>query len=245
MNENLTELIVVLDRSGSMSSVRDDAIGGFNTFLKAQQEAVGEAKITVVQFDTVLEFYATDADVKNVAPLTTNSFVPRGTTALYDAVGLAIDNTGKKLAKMDEKDRPGKVLFAILTDGKENASSKYSGTQIKSMIAHQRDVYKWDFLFLAAGEGAFMEAEAIGMHLNKTMKFTNTGANQTKSFDMLATYAVNSRSLSREAYASYSSAVDLQAAFDGTADLDTTATADPKIKESKESKKTKDAVSSV
>lgn len=213
MKEDLTELVVVLDKSGSMSTVISDAIGGFNTFLKAQQEAPGEAKITVVQFDTVLEFYATNADVKSVKPLNEKTYVPRGNTALYDAVGIAIDETGKRLAALDEKDRPSKVIFAILTDGEENSSSKYTGKQVREMLAHQRDKYNWDFVFLAAGEGAFKEAENFGMSMSKTLSFMNTGANQKKSYETLTAYAVNARSMDASEYKIYSSSVNLQDEF--------------------------------
>ncbi len=222
MKEDLTELVVVLDKSGSMGAVVNDAIGGFNTFLKAQQEAPGEAKITVVQFDTVLEFYATNADVKSVQPLDNKSYVPRGSTALYDAVGETIDKTGQRLASMKENDRPSKVIFAILTDGEENSSKEYSGAQVKKAIEHQREKYNWDFIFLAAGEGAFKEANAIGMDLNKTIRFANTGENQTKSYEVLANYASVSRSMSAADYMSFSSTVNLQSAMDGDASIDTT-----------------------
>jgi len=227
MNENLTELVVVIDRSGSMEPVANDAIGGFNTFLKAQKEAPGEAKMTVVQFNTQLEFYAVNADVKSVNPLDTKTYTPEGGTALYDAVGLAIDETGKRLAAMEEKDRPSKVIFAILTDGEENSSKKYTGGEIKKMIERQRDVYKWDFVFLAAGEGAFKEAEHIGMQMSKTMRFANTGANQSASYDTLAFYASNSRSMKSADYEKFSASINLQSVMSDV--LDNKVTADTKV----------------
>lgn len=223
MNENLTELVVVIDRSGSMEPVANDAIGGFNTFLKTQKEAPGEAKITVVQFNTQLEFYAANVDVKSVNPLDTTTYVPEGGTALYDAVGLAIDETGKRLAAMKEEDRPSKVIFAILTDGEENSSRKYAGGEIKKMIERQRDVYKWDFVFLAAGEGAFKEAEHIGMTRSKTMKFANSGVNQTASYDTLAFYASNSRSMKSADYEKFSASVNLQSVMSDVLDHKVTA----------------------
>jgi len=227
MNENLTELVVVIDRSGSMEPVANDAIGGFNTFLKAQKEAPGEAKITVVQFNTQLEFYAANVDVKNVQPLDTKTYSPEGGTALYDAVGLAIDETGKRLAAMQENDRPSKVIFAILTDGEENSSKKYVGSEVKKMIERQRDVYKWDFVFLAAGEGAFKEAEHIGMQMSKTMRFANTGANQSASYDTLAFYASNSRSMKSADYEKFSANINLQSVMSDV--LDNKVTANTKV----------------
>jgi uncharacterized protein YegL len=219
MKENLTELVAVIDKSGSMASVVNDAIGGFNTFLKAQKEAPGDAKMTAVLFDTTFSFYAANVDVKDVQPLTSRDYIPAGGTALYDAVGKTIDEVGKKLAAMKEEDRPSKVIFAILTDGEENQSQKYSGSKIKKMIQTQRDTYKWDFIFLAAGEGAFKEAGIMGMDLSKTMNFSNTGTNQTKSYNTLTSYVTASRRLNSEDYTAFSSSVNLQSAMNDTVDL--------------------------
>ena len=227
MNDNLTELVVVVDKSGSMGSVRNDAIGGFNVFLDAQKKAPGDARMTIVLFDTTFAFYAANVDVQSVKNFDDTSYVPNGGTALYDAVGKTIDEIGKKLAAMKEEDRPAKVIFAILTDGEENSSHSYSGGKVKDMIAKQRDVYKWDFVFLAAGEGAFKEAEAMGMARGKMMKFANSGENQSKSYDSLTSYVSNSRGMDASSYALFSKSVNLQSAFDGTEDL--TALAD-KIK---------------
>jgi len=188
MNENLTELVVVIDKSGSMDSVTNDAIGGFNAFLKSQKEAPGEAKMTVVLFDTTYSFYAANVDVKSVNPLDNNSYKPQGGTALYDAVGTAIDEIGKKLADMEEKDRPSKVVFAILTDGEENSSKKYNRQKVFNQIATQRDTYKWEFLFLAAGKEAFTAGESLGMAKTKMAMFKNDAKGNTASYDALAAY---------------------------------------------------------
>jgi len=221
MKDNLTELVVVIDRSGSMSSVASDAIGGFNSFLKAQQELPGEANLSVVQFNTEIETYADGAGVKAVKPLTSTSYVPSGMTALYDAVGIQITKIGERLAKMAEADRPAKVIFAILTDGQENSSREYSGSKVAEMIKHQRDKYNWEFVFLAAGEEAFKEAQTLGMDLSKTIKFMNTGANQQASYDTMNTYTSNLRSLDAVAAAAYSSNTNLQKMFDDGVDDET------------------------
>jgi uncharacterized protein YegL len=220
VKDNLTELVVVVDKSGSMGSVQNDAIGGFNVFLEAQKKAEGEAKMTVVMFDTSFSFYAANVDVQSVKNFDTKSYVPNGGTALYDAVGKTIDEIGKKLAAMKEEDRPSKVIFAILTDGEENSSRAYSGSQVKSLIEQQRDTYKWDFVFLAAGAEAFKESEMLGMARGKTMNFVNSGATQGKSYDTLSSYVSNSRGMGQADYALYSASVNLQDAFDGTESLD-------------------------
>ena len=231
MNENLTELVVVMDKSGSMEPVQKDAIGGFNTFLKGQKEAPGEAKMTVVLFDTSYNFYAANVDVKNVNALTEKTYQPNGGTALYDAVCTAIDEIGKKLAAMKEEDRPSKVIFAILTDGEENSSRQFTKKDAFDRIAKQRDQYKWDFLFLAAGEGAFKAGEAIGMVKTKMAMFKNDGKGQSASYDTVSNYAVASRSLNSMAYsemsANFDAQVEVNAMLSGTA---STIKIDPKDK---------------
>ena len=126
MNKKLTEIAYILDRSGSMQPLVESAITGFNSFLKDQQETPGDANFTLVLFDDEYLLHADRAAIADVRPLDANTYVPRGCTALLDAIGRTIDNIGKKLAKTPEKDRPGKVIIAIYTDGYENASSDYT-----------------------------------------------------------------------------------------------------------------------
>ena len=137
-DSNLTEIVCVLDRSGSMQSVVDDAIGGFNKML-ADQQAIeeGEANVTIVLFDHEYQVVAENTPVAQVKPLDYKSFVPRGSTALLDAVGRTIDDTGRRLASLPEAKRPGKLLFVILTDGHENCSRQYGYEQVSSMTKHQ------------------------------------------------------------------------------------------------------------
>ncbi len=168
MKENLTELVFILDRSGSMTSMVDEAIGGFNSFLEEQKKLPGEAKLTVVLFDHEYTLLCNGQDIKCVEPLTSKTYVARGTTALLDAVGRTIDDVGKRLAATPEDQRPGKVLVAILTDGQENASRDYKKHKIKEMIGHQTGKYSWQFLFLAANQDAFAEAAQLGISLQNT-----------------------------------------------------------------------------
>lgn len=177
MNKNLTEIAYILDRSGSMSTLTEAAISGFNTFLKEQQETPGEAHFTLVLFDDEYLLHADRTPLQEVRPLDTTSYVPRGCTALLDAIGRTIDNIGKKLAETAEKDRPGKVIIAIYTDGYENASSDYDIKKISKMIRHQTEKYDWEILFLAANEDAIATAASYGIGHNSvsSVQFSEVG----------------------------------------------------------------------
>lgn len=160
MRSDLTDITLVIDRSGSMESIRDDAQGGVNAFLAEQAKQPGEALLTLVQFDTEYEFLHKGVPIQQAPAYELH---PRGGTALLDAVGRAINETGERLAKMAEQDRPGLVIFVIVTDGHENSSREFSKTQIKEMIQRQQNVYRWHFTFLGADQNAFAEAGGMGI----------------------------------------------------------------------------------
>jgi hypothetical protein len=163
MKKGLCEIICVVDRSGSMGSIREDAIGAFNTYLEGQQKSPAEILLTYAQFDDVYEVVHNGKAIKDVPKLTHETYVPRGSTALLDAVGKTIDTVGARLAATLDGERPERVLFVIITDGGENSSREYTRKQVFDKISHQRDTYKWEFVFLAAGQDAFDEAQAIGI----------------------------------------------------------------------------------
>lgn len=179
MNPNKCDVTVVLDRSGSMATVAEDMKGGFDEFIAAQKKAPGEARLTLVQFDTAYEFVHKAIEMKDVPPL---SLVPRGATALLDAVGRAIVETGERLKALPEHDRPGKVVFVIITDGEENSSREYGREKIKEMITHQQDVYKWEFVFLGANQDSFASARGMGINLRSVSDFKMTGMSVGASF---------------------------------------------------------------
>lgn len=160
MRKDLSDLTVVLDRSGSMHVCQSDAEGGLNRFVEDQKKRPGEALFTLVQFDTEYEFVHRAVPIGKVPHC---SLVPRGNTALLDAVGRAIVETGERLAKMPEADRPGLVVFVIITDGQENSSREFTKTKVQEMISHQQDVYKWQFIYLGANQDAFAEAGDLGI----------------------------------------------------------------------------------
>lgn len=160
MRKDFTDITIVVDRSGSMTSIREDAQGGVNTFIAEQAAAPGEAVLTLVQFDTEYEFVHRAVPVKAVPPY---ELVPRGMTALLDAVGRSIAEAGERLARMEEAQRPGLVAFVIVTDGHENSSREYRLEQVREMITHQREKYGWQFTFLGADDSAFAQGRSLGL----------------------------------------------------------------------------------
>lgn len=183
MNQNLTDITIVLDRSGSMAAVATDTIGGFNTFVRDQREpGAGEAKLTLVQFDDQYEPLYEGKDIGSAPLLDTKSFVPRGSTALLDAIAKTIEATGVRLKGMAEADRPSKVIFVIITDGYENASQKFTRQQVFGMITHQREVYKWNFVFLGANQDAIAEAGRIGIPMVTSSSYTPTSGGISSTY---------------------------------------------------------------
>lgn len=163
MRKNLTEIVFILDRSGSMSGLESDTIGGYNSLLNKQKDEEGEALISTVLFDDVSEVLHDRADIKNVRPLTAKDYYVRGCTALLDAVGGAIHHIGNVHKYAREEDRPTKTLFVITTDGMENASRRYNYEKVKAMVERQREKYGWEFLFLGANIDAAKEAGRFGI----------------------------------------------------------------------------------
>lgn len=159
MNNNLTDLNVIIDRSGSMYSRVHEANNSIAEFLAKQKELPGECKLNLVEFDEYYNVvYTGDLDDFGRYELK-----PRGLTALLDAVGKTINTTGNRLSSIEEKDRPGLVVFVIVTDGGENASQEFVASKIKEMVKHQEDKYNWQFTFLGAGLDVFAEAQSLGL----------------------------------------------------------------------------------
>jgi hypothetical protein len=178
MNTNLTEIAFVLDRSGSMQPLVPETIDGFNRFLADQQALPGQARLTLVLFDDQFEVLADALPVAEMVPLDERSYTTRGCTALLDAICRTIDELGRRLAAMPESERPGKVIVAILTDGLENASRRFTLADVNARIARQRDAYSWEFLFLGANQDAIATAAAMGIasHNSATFAADTVGA---------------------------------------------------------------------
>ena len=166
MKPDLTDITLVVDRSGSMEQVQKDAQGGVNSFIKEQAKEPGEALLTLVQFDTEYEFLHEGVPISQVPEY---KLVPRGMTALLDAVGRAINETGERLSKMKEQDRPGLVIFVVMTDGLENSSKEFSKDLIKEMIKRQQEKYNWHFTFLGANQDAIATASRPLLAMSTSM----------------------------------------------------------------------------
>lgn len=156
-----TDITILLDRSGSMASVQSDVEGGFAEFLEDQRKIPGDCALSLTQFDSegIDEVYV----ARPVGSAPGLELKPRGMTPLLDALGRTLVRTGERLAAMEERTRPGRVLFVIITDGKENASREYTKPRVRELIDRQRRVYQWEFIYLGANVDAFAEAGAMGI----------------------------------------------------------------------------------
>lgn len=181
MNDMRTEIIMVLDRSGSMSSCADDVVGGFNSFIEEQKQGEGEAYVTLAQFDTQYEMVYEAVPVTEVKPL---EFHPRGSTALLDAVGRTVGATKERL----QKQRPGAdvVIFVVITDGQENASREYQKAQVTAMTKECEDQLGWKFVYLGANQDAFAEAGSMGIGARGIMSYDSSGEGTRCMFTSLS-----------------------------------------------------------
>jgi len=171
MKRNLTELVFILDRSGSMSGLEDDTIGGYNSMLKNQMKEPGDAYVTTVLFDDRFEALHDRENIKNVELMTEKEYYVRGCTALLDAIGITIHKIGKAIANSPEYERPSKVMFVIITDGMENASTEYTYTRVNRMIERQRNKYSWEFIFLGANINAEETAGKMGINKSRASNY--------------------------------------------------------------------------
>jgi uncharacterized protein YegL len=163
MKRNLTELVFILDKSGSMAGLEADTIGGFNAMLKKQQKAEGEAVVTTVLFNHDYELLHDRMNVRDISPITKEDYEVGGTTALFDAIGFTIQKMVNVQRKTSEEERAEKVLFVITTDGMENASREFTADKIKKLVRHQKEKEGWEFIFLGANIDAIATAARFGI----------------------------------------------------------------------------------
>ncbi len=168
---NTTELVFILDKSGSMGGLEKDTIGGFNTMLEKQRKVCGDARITTVLFDNNYELLHDRTDIKGVSLITDKEYQIGGSTALLDAIGKTIYKIINVQKHTDESYRSDKVIFVIITDGDENSSREYSSKKIKELISHQKEKYDWEFIFLGANIDAVETAKSIGISEDRAQNY--------------------------------------------------------------------------
>ncbi|MCA1781303.1 MAG: VWA domain-containing protein [Intrasporangiaceae bacterium] len=166
---NRTHLFFLLDRSGSMQSIREDTVGGFDAFIAEQRTHPGECRVTLAQFDDRYEVVYSDRPIEQVPGLQLH---PRGTTALLDAIGRLITDAGEHLAALPESERPGTVIVGIMTDGHENASKEWSHPAVKALIQRQTETYAWEFLYLGADQDAIEVGTGLGVPAARSMTYS-------------------------------------------------------------------------
>ena len=186
MKTNLTELVFILDRSGSMSGLESDTIGGYNALLKKQKEEPGEATITTVLFDDKYELLHDRINVKCICPITEKEYFVCGCTALLDAIGKTINKTLNIQRNTNEQERADKVMFVITTDGMENASKEYNYEKIKKMVERQKEKYGWEFIFIGANIDAISTAAKFGISANRAANYNADGEGTRLNYEAVS-----------------------------------------------------------
>ena len=176
MNEKLTEIVFILDRSGSMGGLEDDTIGGFNAMVDRQKKEEGEALLSAVLFSDESQVLYDRTDVKKIEPMTETQYRVGGCTALLDAIGGAVHHIANVHKYAREEDRPAKTIFVITTDGLENASRRYSYDEVQRMVKHEQEKYGWEFLFLGANMDAIAAARSFGIRADRAVRYRSDSA---------------------------------------------------------------------
>ena len=186
MKKGLTELVFILDRSGSMAGLESDTIGGFNAMIEKQKKADGTAYVSTVLFNVERKVIHDRASLHKIAPMTDNDYQVGGGTALLDAIGRAIHHIGNVHKYAREEDRPEKTLFVIITDGMENASREYSAKEIKQKIERQKSKYGWEFLFLGANIDAVETAKHFGIGQDRAVSYKSDSKGTQLNYDVIS-----------------------------------------------------------
>ena len=171
MNNNLTEIVFILDRSGSMAGLEGDTIGGFNAMVEKQKKEQGEAVLSAVLFSDDNRVLYDRVDIQKVEPMTDRQYQVGGCTALLDAIGGAVHHIANVHKYAREEDRPGKTIFVITTDGMENASRAYTYEEVQRMVKHEQEKYGWEFLFLGANMDAISAARSFGIREDRAVRY--------------------------------------------------------------------------
>ncbi|MEE0955533.1 MAG: vWA domain-containing protein [Eubacterium sp.] len=186
MKKGLTELVFIIDRSGSMAGLEEDTIGGFNSLLKRQGEEKGDAYVSVVLFDDETEVLYDRVDIRKIEPMNGRQYYVRGCTALLDALGAAIHHIGSVHKYARKEDVPEKTLFIITTDGQENASREYSYEKVRKMVERQQEKYGWEFLFLGANMDAIRTASRFGIRSSRAVNYESDSEGTRLNYEVMS-----------------------------------------------------------
>jgi hypothetical protein len=194
MKKGLTHIIFIVDRSGSMSSIAADMIGGYNEFIRKQRELAGECYVSFYQFDDIYEPVFVRLKLEDVPDLDNKTYCPRNMTALYDSLGRTVNEYGAYLASLDESERPDRVMVITITDGQDNVSSRFTPEDIRNIVKHQTEVYNWDFVFLGSNIDAWGVGAGLGIISTSTLQFSNQAGSVSNAFASLASNTISYRS---------------------------------------------------
>ncbi len=185
MNRELTEIVFILDRSGSMAGLESDTIGGFNSMLEKQKKAEGQALLSAVLFSNDSQVLYDRVDISRIEPMTDGQYQVGGCTALLDAIGSAVRHIGNVHKYAREEDRPGKTIFVITTDGYENSSRHYSYEEVQQLVKRQQERYGWEFLFLGANMDAIAAARSFGIRADRAVRYYADAEGTSLQFDVV------------------------------------------------------------
>jgi hypothetical protein len=194
-NQDYTHITLVVDRSGSMADIKSDTEGGVNTFIEQQKQLPGKTTLTLSTFDTYFDIVHDHVDIAEVPPFVLH---PRGMTALFDAMGKSIAETGEWLSSLTEDERPGKVIFVTVTDGFENASREFTQQTVFASVTEQTNTYAWEFTFLAADPSAIAVGASMGISPDHSMAYA--AANVGETFSVASDSVTRSRTGRDRAY---------------------------------------------
>ena len=192
--KDYTHICIVLDASGSMASIEDDTKGSFNSFLKTQKEAGGKTVFDLYQFSDTVTRLVERVDLATFHEDLMAKYICSGCTAMNDAICTAIDTLGQELAVLKEEERPENVIFVIITDGFENASKQFTGTDVKKRITEQTEKYHWHFQYLAANQDAFVSGDAIGVDRDNCVNWLSSKAGVRDAWGKVSSFASKIRS---------------------------------------------------
>ena len=185
MNNNLTEIVFILDRSGSMAGLEDDTIGGFNAMVEKQKKGEGDVLVSAVLFSDGTQVLYDRVSLEKIEPMTERQYQVGGCTALLDAIGGAVHHIANVHKYAREEDRPGKTIFVITTDGMENASRAYTYDKVQRMVKHEQEKYGWEFLFLGANMDAISAARSFGIRADRAVRYRRDSVGTRLNYEVV------------------------------------------------------------